>query len=121
MHERSIAKNLLQIILDSVKGCPEKGKVILIRIVMGEFTMIQEELLISAFFELSRSTVAEGAKIEIIHAPLKGQCQHCRKEFNVNQEEFKCPYCGSQDIRIISGEELFVQEIEVENNHIFKE
>ncbi|MDD2352118.1 MAG: hydrogenase maturation nickel metallochaperone HypA [Candidatus Caldatribacteriota bacterium] len=114
MHERSVAKNLLRIVLDKSNITDKREKVKLIRIIIGEFTMIHKELLISAFYQLSKSTPAEKAKIEITNSPLKGKCQDCHKEFYLDKEEFKCPFCESQSINIISGDELFIQDIELE-------
>ncbi len=119
MHERSIAKNLLNIVLNKSNALGVLGKqrkIDLIRIVVGEFSMIHEELLTSAFYQLSQSTVADEARIEIIHYPLKGRCQECHKDFKLNKEEFRCPHCGSQTIKIISGDELFIKDIEITNN-----
>lgn len=38
------------------------------------------------------------------------------KEFTLNKEYFKCPYCGSSSIQIISGDELFIQDIQLNDN-----
>jgi hydrogenase nickel incorporation protein HypA/HybF len=116
MHERSVANNLLSIVLEKANIAGKQKEVELIRIVMGEFTMINEELLMSAFYQLSKSTKAEKARIEITHSSLKGKCQDCQKEFNLNKEYFKCPYCGSSSIQIISGDELFIQDIQLSDN-----
>ena len=113
MHERSIAKNLLNIVLDKISKYGKQKKIKKISIVVGEFTMIHEELLVSAFYQLSQSTIAEGAKIKIVHSPLKAKCHDCQKEFNLNKEEFRCFFCDSQSIQIISGEELFIKDIEL--------
>jgi len=118
MHERSVARNLLNIVLEqfnALSASKKQSKVVLIRIVIGEFTMIHDELLTTAFCQLSKSTVADGASIEIIHYPLKGSCQKCQQKFKLNKEEFKCPNCGSRCISIISGNELFVKDIEITN------
>jgi len=117
MHERSVAKNLLSIVLEKANIAVKQKEVELIRIVMGDFTMINEELLVSAFYQLSKSTVAKKAKIEITHSPLKGKCRDCQKEFNLNKEYFKCPNCGSNAIQIISGDELFIQDIQLNDNY----
>jgi len=113
MHERSIAKNLLSIVLEKANISGKQKKVELIRVVIGEFTMIHDELLVAAFCQFSQSTMAEGARIEVTHSPLKGKCQDCRKEFNLNKEAFRCPYCGCQSIQIISGDECFIKDIEI--------
>lgn len=113
MHERSVAKNLLKIVLDKVDNTGEQNEIKSIRILVGEFTMVQEDLLVSAFYDLSRSTIAENAKIIVTRKPLTGKCSNCKKEFPLNKREFLCPYCKSNMIQIISGDELFVQDIEL--------
>ena len=57
------------------------------------------------------------AVVEIMHSPLQGKCRDCRKEFTLNKNEFKCPDCNSQFIEIISGDELFIRDIEVNNKN----
>jgi len=116
MHERSIAKNLLNIILEKISKGNKLTKISKIRIVVGEFTMVHNELLISAFYQLSKYTPADKAVIEIINSPLKGKCQECGKKFKLNKKEFKCPKCNSRNVQIISGDELFIQDIEIFNN-----
>jgi hydrogenase nickel incorporation protein HypA/HybF len=111
MHERSVARNLLNIVLKNSKISGIQKKIKSIRITVGEFTMVHDELLVSAFYQLSKTTAAEEAKIEIIHSPLRGKCQNCQREFDLNKKFFKCPHCGSNSIQIISGDELFIQDI----------
>lgn len=113
MHERSIARNLLHIVLDKATVNGRQKKVKLIRIIIGELTMIHDELLVGAFYQLSHSTVAGEARIEILHSTLQGKCQDCQKKFKLNKREFKCPFCGGQSIQIISGDECFIQDIEL--------
>lgn len=120
MHERSVARNLLNIVLGQANDFGTQNQIEVIRIVVGDFTMIQDELLVEAFYQLSHSTLAEKAKIEITHSPLKGRCQKCKQEFIINKQEFKCPYCGGQSVQIISGEELFIQDIEIAEKSLNK-
>lgn len=113
MHERSIAKNLLKIALEKASQFNQKAKIERIRVVVGEFTMIHDELLINAFYSLAYSTNAEKAIIEIIHSSLQGQCQQCLKTFPINKEAFQCPFCGSAQIDIVSGNELYIKDMDV--------
>jgi hydrogenase nickel incorporation protein HypA/HybF len=116
MHERSLARNMLNLILEKIKPFNTKKTIKTINIVIGEFTMIQEDLLISAFYDLSKSTIAENAKVVITHKPLIGSCLNCKKEFLLNKKEFICPHCKSNIIQIISGDEFFVKDIELNKN-----
>ncbi|MBP8718393.1 MAG: hydrogenase maturation nickel metallochaperone HypA [Candidatus Atribacteria bacterium] len=113
MHERSVAKNLLDIVLHNANKDGKKYKIKTINIVIGQFTVINEDLLVDSFYQLSQSTSAENAIINITHSPLEGRCQDCQSKFEINKNEFQCPFCNSHDIQIVSGDELFVQDIEV--------
>ncbi|MDD4362753.1 MAG: hydrogenase maturation nickel metallochaperone HypA [Atribacterota bacterium] len=113
MHERSIAKNMLNLILEKTKSLKKEKTIKKINIIVGEFTMIQEELLVRAFYDLAKSTIAEKAEIKIINNPLTGKCLSCKKEFLLNKKEFICPFCKSSMIQIISGDELLIEDIEI--------
>ncbi|NIA31916.1 MAG: hypothetical protein GWP06_18650 [Actinobacteria bacterium] len=51
-------------------------------------------------------------EIEII--PITATCEKCHKEFSISQFEFSCPFCYSQQIKVKSGDELYISELEVE-------
>ena len=51
MHERSIAKNLLNIVLDKTSKHGKQKKIKKIRKVIEEFKMVYDELLIYDFYE----------------------------------------------------------------------
>jgi hydrogenase nickel incorporation protein HypA/HybF len=113
MHERSVAKNLLNIVLDNANKDGKRYKIKTINIVIGQFTMINEELLVDSFYQLSQFTLAENATINITYSPLEGICQNCQRKFEINKNVFQCPFCDSRDIQIVSGDELFIQDMEV--------
>lgn len=69
------------------------------------------------YFEiLSKGTVAEGAALEAEEIPLTGQCKNCSKKFVIKNYVFRCPYCESPNVEIISGRELFIESIEVDSD-----
>jgi len=113
MHEVSLAQNLLQIVLDKAEEYKAK-KVTRIRIKVGKFAGVNSAALRFAFQQLSKKTIAQEASFQILSSSLLAKCRNCQKRFKVQQEYFACPKCNSQDLEIISGQELFVQDIEVE-------
>ncbi|MEA2022103.1 MAG: hydrogenase maturation nickel metallochaperone HypA [Candidatus Caldatribacteriota bacterium] len=113
MHETSIAKNLLEIILNKAREC-KATRITKITLKLGEFAGINQDSLKFAFKNITRETIAKGAILEIIQLPLLGKCRKCEEEFKINKEEFKCPKCGSLELDIISGEDLYVNNIEIE-------
>ena len=113
MHEASIAQNLLEIVLEKAKDHNAK-KITLIRIKVGEFAGVNNASLEFAFKNFCQGTIAEGTILKILNTPLQGQCQKCKVIFDVKKDEFKCLKCNSAEINIISGHDLYVQDIEIE-------
>ena len=113
MHETSIAQNLLDIILEKAKECNAK-RITKITLKLGEFAGINQDSLKFAFENLTQKTIVEGVIVNIVSLPLLGKCRKCEKEFTINKVEFKCPKCGSLQLDIVSGEDLYVDNIEIE-------
>ena len=113
MHEASIAQNLLEIALEKAKDHNAK-KITFIRIKVGEFAGVNNVSLEFAFKNFCKETIAEGASLKILNTPLKGQCKKCKLVFNIKKDKFKCLKCNSLEIEIISGYDLYIQDIEIE-------
>jgi len=113
MHEASIAQNLLEIILSKAKEC-KASRIILIKLKIGEFAGINKDSLKFAFKNFCRNTIAEEAVLKMVPIPLLGKCRNCNETFKIKKDEFKCLKCGSLKVDIISGEDLYVENIEIE-------
>jgi len=113
MHEGSIAKNLLAIAIEKAKEC-KANTITLIRVKVGEFAGVNQAALKFAFDNFSQGTMAEKASLKITSSPLLGKCRKCNEVFKIKKEIFKCSKCDSLDIDIISGEDLYIEDIEIE-------
>jgi hydrogenase nickel incorporation protein HypA/HybF len=113
MHEGSIAQNLLTIALEKAKEY-KANTITLIRVKVGEFTGVNQAALEFAFDNFSKGTIAEKASLQIMLSPLLGQCLKCNKIFEIKKDEFKCLKCNSLEIEIVSGQDLYIQDIEIE-------
>ena len=60
----------------------------------------------------AKGTVVEGASLEILEIQGKALCKSCGGTVALSDLVGRCP-CGSNDLRIIAGEELKVKEMEV--------
>ncbi len=118
MHEASIATELLNI---AVQECAKNGynKIESIKVIVGRATGIMTDALLFAFNVLKEGTPAEKANLIIEEIPVRGVCKECGKEFESNENYliFECPYCGSLSIKLISGKELNITEMEVNNEN----
>jgi hydrogenase nickel incorporation protein HypA/HybF len=113
MHEGSIAQNLLTIALEKAKEY-KANTITLIRVKVGEFTGVNQAALEFAFGNFSKGTIAEKASLKMILSPLLGKCRKCNKVFEIKKDNFICSKCHSLDIDIISGEDLYIEDIEIE-------
>jgi hydrogenase nickel incorporation protein HypA/HybF len=113
MHELSITQNLFDIVLEQAYQVEAK-KVQKINIVIGEMTGVVEECIQFYFNFLSPGTIAEKAVLSFNKVPIKVQCQDCNNSFEAKEFDWSCPYCQGNGLAIISGQELFLESIEVE-------
>jgi hydrogenase nickel incorporation protein HypA/HybF len=117
MHELSVAENILEIVretLDANGG----GTVRSVKICVGELAGIVPESLKFAFDAIKAGTFLEGAKLEIEKKPIVVHCENCGGESSIERFLFKCPQCASENLEIISGNELQVMEIEVDDKGV---
>lgn len=113
MHEMSIAQSLLEIIREEM--AKHDAKVLRsVRLHIGQLTAIVPESLSFCFEIMTNGTELEGAKLVMEVIPLVGYCESCKKEFEIEDYAFACPYCQNTDIKTISGDELSIVEMEVE-------
>lgn len=112
MHELRIAEDLTQIVLETARdsGLTEVTEV---NIVFGKMVQIVPEIFDFAFRECARGTVAQNARVNIEIRSVSMRCRVCGNDFEVQENIFLCP-CGSSDLEIISGKELFIKSIEGE-------
>lgn len=67
------------------------------------------------FDYLSSGTIAEGGKIIINLIPAKLECLECKCTFeaDIRQKKLPCPNCGSNNNKLISGNEFLIDSIGV--------
>ena len=112
MHELGIAQNILQIVQQSV---PEKSAADVrgIRIRVGQLSGIVADSLDFCFRALVSQTDMQRAGLEIENVPIISECKNCQHRFQMEDLGFSCPSCKSTNLRLISGRELEVVEIEL--------
>lgn len=111
MHELSIAMSLIEIIKEEcLKNEVQKLKKV--KLVVGELAGIVPESLQFGFEVVSEGTPAEGAELEIELRPVRGQCQECGHEFEVQEFRFRCPSCESTSVKRVGGDELYIDYLE---------
>ena len=114
MHEVSLMKNLLDTVEETARReSGEPVKVIHLRI--GELSGVNIEALTFAFEVLKEGTLSSGASLEFERVPLEARCKRCDTDFRPEQLIFRCAKCGSGDIEILSGREMHVDFILIDD------
>jgi hydrogenase nickel incorporation protein HypA/HybF len=109
-----VAAELLRLTEQAVRSAgAARATAICLRV--GEFSGVESWSLQSAIQTLMPGTVARGARLEIEDVPLLARCTPCGCQFPVKSFRFQCPACGAVRTQIISGEELELVSVCVEN------
>ena len=110
MHELSIASAVLNTALRHAQG----RRVTVVSVRAGRLRQVVGDSLRFYFEIVSRETSCEGARLELTEVEAMLRCQDCSQEWEASTPSFRCPACASAQVAIISGEELEVDYIEVE-------
>ncbi len=114
MHELSLAENILEIVRESVSS-NGGGRLKSVKVRIGELAGVVPDSLDLCFTALTKGTELENAKLDIERCGIVAHCRDCGIDSVVEGMTFKCPACGSGNIKVISGNELQVMEIEVDD------
>lgn len=113
MHEMALTESIVDIVCEEArKG--GFGKVRVVRLQVGAMAQVEPEALRFCFDAVSRGTVAEGAALDIERRPGEGWCFDCAKTVAMEERFSACPECGARHVQMTSGDELRVQELEVD-------
>ena len=89
-------------------------KIITLNISAGAMRGIKEEFMNFSFSFISKSTIAEGARLKIETVDITALCKDCQNIFTVEEFKFVCPNCSSSNIDSLTGMELILKDIEIE-------
>ena len=114
MHEAAIAQSLLDVLLSESEkhGAPRITGVL---VQVGELSGVVPEALEFALQALAMETRAEGLALHIDKVPLRVRCRECDAECGADPWLLCCRECGTGEIEIVSGRELKVISMDVED------
>lgn len=113
MHELSIAQSLLDIVLEEAER-HQVLRVAKVAVKIGAFTNVVPDALTFSFDLIKEGTKAAEAELVIENVPLMGVCLVCGAELDMAEPVFQCPACGSGDIKVTQGQELYIDHIEAD-------
>jgi hydrogenase nickel incorporation protein HypA/HybF len=116
MHELGLAEAILAVVLEAAAGEPVRR----IGLVVGKRQMIARDSLEFSFRLLAEGTVAARAGFTVQEVPIRSRCRQCDAEGEVELPFWNCPGCGSMELEILSGDELWVDAVELESGRVIR-
>lgn len=113
MHEMSLCEGVLQV-LQAEASKQDFNKVIAVWLEIGDLSSVEPEAMLFSFDVVTRNSLADGAKLNIINVPGDAWCMQCSKSVTVKQRFDECPDCGSYQLQVTGGDEMKIKELEVE-------
>ncbi len=113
MHEMSLCEGILQIIEDHAQT-QQFSSVKTVWLEIGALSGIEIEAMRFGFEAVTRNTIANGARLEIIEIPGTAWCMQCEKQVRVARRFDGCSICGDYELQVTGGDEMRIKELEVE-------
>ncbi len=115
MHELSVCMALL----DQVTAIAEERsarRVTRIELSVGPLSGIEIDLLKSAWPIAAAGTLADPAEFVVEATPIVVHRNSCGAETAAHSNRLVCGACGAYQIRVVSGEEMILQRLELETS-----
>ena len=113
MHEMSLCENILQI-LEQQAETQQYSKVKTIWLEIGALAGVEADALRFCFDAVMQGSLADHAQLEIINVPGQAWCMPCNRNVVVQHRYDLCPHCGSHQLKVNSGDQMRIKELEVE-------
>ena len=113
MHELSVTESLLKIAVEHAEKANAR-RVTDLHIVIGDLASMVDDSIQFYWDIIARDTIAEQATLHFRRLPAQLQCNTCSEKYQPTEKELICPTCHGIGAKIISGEEFFLESIDVE-------
>jgi hydrogenase nickel incorporation protein HypA/HybF len=114
MHELSVTESILEIALRHANNASAK-RITNLYLVIGQLASIVDDSVQFYWDIISKDTIAEGAILHFKRLPATLACQECNFQYSPASNSFSCPNCNSDRVKVISGEEFYMEAIDVDS------
>lgn len=115
MHELKVTQDILSIVLEEANKMNAAG-VTDIWLTIGHLSSIVDDFVQFYWDFISEGTICKGALLHFNRPPAVLQCRKCQTTFTLEDELLPCPSCNSFDLEVFSGDEMQVDQIEIERD-----
>ena len=110
MHEMAISSAVLESVLRHAAG----RRVSEVKLRVGHLRQVVPDSLEFYWGIVTRDGLCEGSTLDMELIAARLACTACDREWEIELPVFRCQSCGGAEVRVVSGDELEVESIEVE-------
>ena len=120
MHELPVTESILTIALRHA-GEAGAARITDVYLVIGDLSSIVDDSVQFYWDIISEGTIAAGARLHFQRLPITLLCLQCDHHYTPAQDDFACPQCGSERVKIDQGEEFYLDSVEIEREDLKSE
>ncbi len=114
MHELPVTESILEISLRHATAAGAQ-RITDVYLVIGQLASIVDDSVQFYWDIVSQNTPAEGARLHFRRIPTKLLCLDCNLDYIPASMDMSCPTCDGVNIKVITGEEFYLESIEIED------
>jgi hydrogenase nickel incorporation protein HypA/HybF len=114
MHEMGIANSVLDAVRSEARRFPGRH-ITKVGVRIGELAGVNPDAMSFCFEALIRGTELEPLSLGIEYLARQLKCLNCGSVFTASVEDSACPGCGATDPLFVSGDELELAYLEVDD------
>jgi hydrogenase nickel incorporation protein HypA/HybF len=113
VHELSIAMSVVDMAEEEARQ--RNAKVVAVHLRLGLLSGVVKDALLSCYGMASAGTALEGSELRVEEVPVEIFCAACNAPRALSSMQwFACPVCGTPSAAVVSGKELEVSALEIE-------
>jgi hydrogenase nickel incorporation protein HypA/HybF len=113
VHEFGITQEILRAVLEASTAAGAT-RINTVNVTIGDLTEVVPDALQFAWEALTADTLAGGAVLHIEETQGRSVCLQCSEEFTHDRYDRVCTKCGSFATKVLSGDELRIDDIDVD-------
>ena len=118
MHELAVTTSILDLALEHT---PSDAHVTDIYLVIGQLSSMIDDSVQFYWDIISQHTPAEGSRLHFRRIPAQLECSSCQVRYPMQNDGFCCPACGSCTVRVIAGDEFYLEALNVDHDVLVEE
>ncbi|RPJ38515.1 MAG: hydrogenase maturation nickel metallochaperone HypA [Chloroflexi bacterium] len=113
MHELAVTESILNIAVKHAQQA-NASRVSEVYLVIGRLASIVDDSVQFYWEMMSEGTLCAGSKLHFQRVPAQLVCLNCGNDYMLDGELEPCPACGSAKVKVTSGDQFYLDSIEIE-------